>query len=155
MHMLPVQDFRNASNLEYKSNTLCLSFWFFQANYYRPQSSDTCYPCDCFPSGSHTRACDMETGQCPCKPGVIGRQCNRCDNPFAEVTVKGCEGTSCPASAAGQAGCGLRTRAASSGQVGGARRWACSCIPGHAWARRAGSSRGSGGCSSLNVHPSS
>ncbi|CAN0009372.1 unnamed protein product [Bubo scandiacus] len=62
-----------------------------KANYYRPQSSDTCYPCDCFPSGSHTRACDMETGQCPCKPGVIGRQCNRCDNPFAEVTMKGCE----------------------------------------------------------------
>ncbi|XP_009997755.1 PREDICTED: cadherin EGF LAG seven-pass G-type receptor 1 [Chaetura pelagica] len=62
-----------------------------KANYYRPQSSDTCYPCDCFPSGSHTRACDMETGQCPCKPGVIGRQCNRCDNPFAEVTMRGCE----------------------------------------------------------------
>uniref|UniRef100_U3J9Z3 Cadherin EGF LAG seven-pass G-type receptor 1 n=1 Tax=Anas platyrhynchos platyrhynchos TaxID=8840 RepID=U3J9Z3_ANAPP len=62
-----------------------------KANYYRPQSSDTCYPCDCFPSGSHTRTCDMETGQCPCKPGVIGRQCNRCDNPFAEVTLKGCE----------------------------------------------------------------
>uniref|UniRef100_A0A803W2A2 Cadherin EGF LAG seven-pass G-type receptor 1 n=1 Tax=Ficedula albicollis TaxID=59894 RepID=A0A803W2A2_FICAL len=62
-----------------------------KANYYRPQSSDTCYPCDCFPSGSHTRACDMETGQCPCKPGVIGRQCNRCDNPFAEVTLRGCE----------------------------------------------------------------
>uniref|UniRef100_A0A8C6K2J2 Uncharacterized protein n=1 Tax=Melopsittacus undulatus TaxID=13146 RepID=A0A8C6K2J2_MELUD len=62
-----------------------------KANYYKPQSSDTCYPCDCFPSGSYTRACDMETGQCPCKPGVIGRQCNRCDNPFAEVTTKGCE----------------------------------------------------------------
>ncbi|XP_044279313.1 cadherin EGF LAG seven-pass G-type receptor 1 isoform X5 [Varanus komodoensis] len=62
-----------------------------KTNYYRPQNSDTCYPCDCFPSGSHTRTCDMETGQCPCKPGVIGRQCNRCDNPFAEVTVHGCE----------------------------------------------------------------
>ncbi|XP_071589956.1 cadherin EGF LAG seven-pass G-type receptor 1 isoform X6 [Heliangelus exortis] len=62
-----------------------------KANYYRPQSSDTCYPCDCFPSGSHTRTCDMETGQCPCKPGVVGRQCNRCDNPFAEVTMRGCE----------------------------------------------------------------
>jgi len=46
----------------------------------------------------------METGQCPCKPGVIGRQCNRCDNPFAEVTLKGCEGTSCPASAAAPPG---------------------------------------------------
>ncbi|XP_063783179.1 cadherin EGF LAG seven-pass G-type receptor 1 isoform X1 [Pseudophryne corroboree] len=60
-------------------------------NYYRPQASDTCYPCDCFPSGAYERSCDMETGQCPCKPGVIGRQCNRCDNPFAEVTNEGCE----------------------------------------------------------------
>ncbi|KAM9311041.1 cadherin EGF LAG seven-pass G-type receptor 1 [Gastrophryne carolinensis] len=60
-------------------------------NYYRPQDSDTCYPCDCFPSGAYERGCDMETGQCPCKPGVIGRQCNRCDNPFAEVTNQGCE----------------------------------------------------------------
>ncbi|XP_034297968.1 cadherin EGF LAG seven-pass G-type receptor 1 isoform X2 [Pantherophis guttatus] len=60
-------------------------------NYYRPQKNDSCYPCDCFPSGSHTRTCDMETGQCPCKSGVIGRQCNRCDNPFAEVTPHGCE----------------------------------------------------------------
>ncbi|KAL8221040.1 UNVERIFIED_CONTAM: hypothetical protein K2H54_057727, partial [Gekko kuhli] len=62
-----------------------------ETNYYRPQSSDTCYPCDCFSAGSHTRTCDPETGQCPCKPGVIGRQCNRCDNPFAEVTIHGCE----------------------------------------------------------------
>uniref|UniRef100_A0A8C5MSH5 Cadherin EGF LAG seven-pass G-type receptor 1 n=1 Tax=Leptobrachium leishanense TaxID=445787 RepID=A0A8C5MSH5_9ANUR len=60
-------------------------------NYYKPHDSDTCYPCDCFPSGAHARGCDMETGQCPCKPGVIGRQCNRCDNPFAEVTSQGCE----------------------------------------------------------------
>ncbi|XP_018408005.1 PREDICTED: cadherin EGF LAG seven-pass G-type receptor 1 [Nanorana parkeri] len=60
-------------------------------NYYRPQESDTCYPCDCFPSGAYERGCDMETGQCPCKAGVIGRQCNRCDNPFAQVTNQGCE----------------------------------------------------------------
>ncbi|XP_068955424.1 cadherin EGF LAG seven-pass G-type receptor 1 [Petaurus breviceps papuanus] len=60
-------------------------------NYYKPQNQETCYPCDCFPYGSHTRTCDMETGQCACKSGVIGRQCNRCDNPFAEVTTQGCE----------------------------------------------------------------
>ncbi|XP_033089453.1 cadherin EGF LAG seven-pass G-type receptor 1 isoform X2 [Trachypithecus francoisi] len=60
-------------------------------NYYKPPAQDTCLPCDCFPHGSHSRTCDMATGQCACKPGVIGRQCNRCDNPFAEVTTFGCE----------------------------------------------------------------
>ncbi|XP_022527058.2 cadherin EGF LAG seven-pass G-type receptor 1 isoform X3 [Astyanax mexicanus] len=60
-------------------------------NYYRPKGSDTCYPCDCFFTGASSRTCDPHTGQCPCKAGVIGRQCNRCDNPFAEVTSTGCE----------------------------------------------------------------
>uniref|UniRef100_A0A4W3HTH2 Cadherin EGF LAG seven-pass G-type receptor 1 n=1 Tax=Callorhinchus milii TaxID=7868 RepID=A0A4W3HTH2_CALMI len=62
-----------------------------KANYYRPQNNGTCYPCDCFPIGSQARTCDEETGQCTCKPGVIGQQCNRCDNPFAEITSNGCE----------------------------------------------------------------
>ncbi|RXM27960.1 Cadherin EGF LAG seven-pass G-type receptor 1 [Acipenser ruthenus] len=62
-----------------------------KANHYRPQGSDSCFPCDCFSLGAHTRTCDDETGQCQCKTGVIGRQCNRCDNPFAEVTSNGCQ----------------------------------------------------------------
>ncbi|KAM9328068.1 LOW QUALITY PROTEIN: cadherin EGF LAG seven-pass G-type receptor 1 [Pholidichthys leucotaenia] len=60
-------------------------------NYYRPEGEDTCYPCDCFSLGSESRTCDPITGQCPCKGGVIGRQCNQCDNPFAEVTQSGCQ----------------------------------------------------------------
>nr|XP_004544839.2 cadherin EGF LAG seven-pass G-type receptor 2 isoform X3 [Maylandia zebra] len=60
-------------------------------NHYRPEDSDTCLLCDCYPVGSFSRACDRESGQCQCKPGVIGRQCDRCDNPFAEVTPNGCE----------------------------------------------------------------
>ncbi|XP_055963047.1 cadherin EGF LAG seven-pass G-type receptor 1 [Sorex fumeus] len=60
-------------------------------NHYRPPEQDACLPCECFPAGSHSRACHSDTGQCACKPGVVGRQCNRCDNPFAEVTVRGCE----------------------------------------------------------------
>lgn len=66
--------------------------YFTQDNYYRPKDSDTCFPCDCFHLGANSRTCDPETGQCPCKAGVIGRQCNRCDNPFFEVTNTGCEG---------------------------------------------------------------
>ncbi|XP_035281502.1 cadherin EGF LAG seven-pass G-type receptor 1-like isoform X1 [Anguilla anguilla] len=60
-------------------------------NYYKPMDGDTCFPCDCFHLGAASRTCDPQTGQCPCKAGVIGRQCNRCHNPFAEVTISGCE----------------------------------------------------------------
>lgn len=63
-----------------------------QEFHYRPRGSDTCLPCDCYPVGSFSRSCDPETGQCQCRPGVIGRQCNTCDNPFAEVTNSGCDG---------------------------------------------------------------
>ncbi|KAG9353110.1 hypothetical protein JZ751_017686 [Albula glossodonta] len=60
-------------------------------NHYQPPGSDFCLLCDCYPVGSFSRACDRESGQCQCKPGVIGRQCDRCDNPFAEVSPSGCE----------------------------------------------------------------
>ncbi|KAJ8384168.1 hypothetical protein AAFF_G00207860 [Aldrovandia affinis] len=70
-----------------KTSGLCLCKEF----HYRPRGSDTCLPCDCYPVGSFSRSCDPETGQCQCRPGVIGRQCNMCDNPFAEVTQAGCE----------------------------------------------------------------
>ncbi|EMP25868.1 Cadherin EGF LAG seven-pass G-type receptor 2 [Chelonia mydas] len=69
-----------------------------QENHYCPLASDSCLLCDCYPTGSLARLCDPETGQCQCKPGVIGRRCDRCDNPFAEVTANGCEVNydSCP-----------------------------------------------------------
>ncbi|XP_078500339.1 cadherin EGF LAG seven-pass G-type receptor 2 isoform X1 [Lissotriton helveticus] len=67
-------------------------------NHYQPLGTDRCLLCDCYPTGSLSRTCDTENGQCQCKPGVIGRQCDRCDNPFAEVTSNGCEVNydSCP-----------------------------------------------------------
>ncbi|KAF7254507.1 Cadherin EGF LAG seven-pass G-type receptor 2 [Varanus komodoensis] len=67
-------------------------------NYYQPADSAMCLLCDCYPTGSLARTCDPENGLCSCKPGVIGRRCDRCDNPFAEVTTNGCEVNydSCP-----------------------------------------------------------
>ncbi|XP_072569646.1 cadherin EGF LAG seven-pass G-type receptor 3 isoform X2 [Paramormyrops kingsleyae] len=59
--------------------------------HYRPRGTESCRPCDCYPVGSFSRSCDLESGQCQCRPGVIGRQCNQCDNHFAEVTQSGCE----------------------------------------------------------------
>ncbi|XP_051549071.1 LOW QUALITY PROTEIN: cadherin EGF LAG seven-pass G-type receptor 2-like [Myxocyprinus asiaticus] len=67
-------------------------------NHFRPLGSDVCLLCDCYSVGSFSRVCDRDSGQCQCKPGVIGRQCDRCDNPFAEVSSNGCEVSynSCP-----------------------------------------------------------
>uniref|UniRef100_A0A8C8D1Z3 Cadherin EGF LAG seven-pass G-type receptor 2 n=1 Tax=Oncorhynchus tshawytscha TaxID=74940 RepID=A0A8C8D1Z3_ONCTS len=60
-------------------------------NHYCPEGSEVCLLCECYPVGSFSRACERESGQCQCKPGVIGRQCDHCDNPFAEVSPNGCE----------------------------------------------------------------
>ncbi|MEE6524373.1 hypothetical protein FKM82_023807, partial [Ascaphus truei] len=67
-------------------------------NHYRPHGALSCLLCDCYPTGSLSRTCDPVTGQCTCKSGVIGQRCDRCDNPFAEVTTSGCEVNydSCP-----------------------------------------------------------
>ncbi|KAI4532450.1 hypothetical protein MG293_017715 [Ovis ammon polii] len=63
-----------------------------QEFHYRPRGSDSCLPCDCYPVGSTSRSCAPHSGQCPCRPGALGRQCNSCDSPFAEVTASGCRG---------------------------------------------------------------
>lgn len=34
--------------------------------------------CDCHPAGSYNSICDSITGQCPCRPGVIGLLCDTC-----------------------------------------------------------------------------
>lgn len=34
--------------------------------------------CDCDPSGSTAELCDQRSGQCSCRDGVTGRQCDKC-----------------------------------------------------------------------------
>ncbi|CAB3374160.1 Hypothetical predicted protein [Cloeon dipterum] len=64
---------------------------YCKENHYQPSGSDECFDCGCYATGSFGRECDMETGQCKCRNGVIGQRCDSCPNPFAEVTLRGCE----------------------------------------------------------------
>ncbi|XP_055850573.1 protocadherin-like wing polarity protein stan isoform X3 [Episyrphus balteatus] len=60
-------------------------------NHYQPLNETACIPCDCYSIGSFNSACNRLTGQCECREGVIGRRCDSCSNPYAEVTLNGCE----------------------------------------------------------------
>lgn len=58
-----------------------------------------CTKCNCSPCG--TESCDPHTGQCRCKPGVMGPQCQRCeDGSFGFNSCSGCRHCDCDASAA-------------------------------------------------------
>ncbi|KAJ8969560.1 hypothetical protein NQ317_000760 [Molorchus minor] len=41
-------------------------------------------PCDCHPIGASGRTCNQQTGQCPCKDGVVGIICNRCAKGYQQ-----------------------------------------------------------------------
>lgn len=34
--------------------------------------------CDCHVLGSYNQSCDLVTGQCPCRPGVVNTKCDKC-----------------------------------------------------------------------------
>ncbi|XP_042896981.1 protocadherin-like wing polarity protein stan isoform X2 [Parasteatoda tepidariorum] len=70
-----------------KTNGACTC----EDKHFQPLHSDICFDCDCYATGSFGNRCDPITGQCKCRAGVIGRRCDSCSNPFAEVTLRGCE----------------------------------------------------------------
>ncbi|XP_069017691.1 laminin subunit alpha-2 [Embiotoca jacksoni] len=37
-----------------------------------------CKPCQCHTNGSVSEVCNKESGQCPCRENVVGRQCDEC-----------------------------------------------------------------------------
>ncbi|KAF5404743.1 Laminin beta 1 [Paragonimus heterotremus] len=51
--------------------------------------------CMCNSTGSQTDICDKLTGQCPCKPGVVGRSCDRCAPYHYDFGAMGCVDCAC------------------------------------------------------------
>ncbi|ALC40622.1 stan [Drosophila busckii] len=64
---------------------------YCKTNHYQPLNESACLACDCYAIGSYSSACNRLSGQCECREGVIGRRCDSCSNPYAEVTLNGCE----------------------------------------------------------------
>ncbi|XP_036133319.1 usherin [Molossus molossus] len=70
--------------------------------FFRQQQNESflCLPCDCDTSGtvSGSPLCDQSTGQCPCKLGVTGPQCNQCEPHWYNLTTgdfQGCQMCEC------------------------------------------------------------
>ncbi|XP_029199679.2 laminin subunit alpha-like [Acropora millepora] len=51
--------------------------------------------CSCHPLGSNSSLCQSYGGQCNCKPGVEGRDCDRCKPGFYNLTDEGCTPCEC------------------------------------------------------------
>lgn len=60
-----------------------------------------CEQCSCYPPGSEQTEdgisiCDQLTGSCRCKPNVVGRNCNECQNGYYNIiSGNGCESCNC------------------------------------------------------------
>ncbi|XP_032164132.1 laminin subunit gamma-3 isoform X2 [Mustela erminea] len=70
----------------------------FYGNALAPRPADRCTPCGCHPEGSvsEQRTCDPVTGQCPCLPHVMGRDCGRCSPGFYDLQAgRGCRSCTC------------------------------------------------------------
>ncbi|XP_017326854.2 laminin subunit gamma-2 [Ictalurus punctatus] len=57
--------------------------------FYHQRAGESCLPCYCNPTGSEGSGCNSQ-GQCVCKRGVQGAQCDRCANG-SPITATGCE----------------------------------------------------------------
>ena len=47
--------------------------------------------CNCNPEGSVNQNCDVQFGNCTCKPNVVGKKCNQCSSKHYGFSAQGCQ----------------------------------------------------------------
>ena len=75
--------------LKCKHNTAGRHCHYCKEGYFRnPRKPIThhkaCESCNCHPVGASGKICNQTSGQCPCKDGVTGRECNRCAKGYQQ-----------------------------------------------------------------------
>lgn len=61
--------------------------------------------CKCDQIGSYNSSCNTYTGQCFCKPGITGLQCDKCEAYQYGFSAEGCKPCECDASGSKSAQC--------------------------------------------------
>nr|AVK72333.1 netrin protein [Meara stichopi] len=72
-----------------KHNTFGRNCDYCKEGFYRDNTKDItsshcCRDCNCHPVGASGKVCNQTSGQCPCKEGVSGLNCNRCGPGFQQ-----------------------------------------------------------------------
>ena len=72
----------------YFRNTCTYTFTVLQNGYWGlSEEPDGCKPCDCDPGGAYDNQCDKDSGQCHCRPNVIGRRCDQVNPGYFVPTI--------------------------------------------------------------------
>uniref|UniRef100_A0A4W5QL40 Laminin, alpha 1 n=1 Tax=Hucho hucho TaxID=62062 RepID=A0A4W5QL40_9TELE len=80
-------------------------------------TAKNCQACSCHGNGSYSAMCDLLTGQCTCKPNVVGEKCDQCQVGFHSLlSGQGCKDCNCSQSGSVSTACEEEGR--------------CQCIPG-------------------------
>nr|CDS33438.1 laminin subunit beta 1 [Hymenolepis microstoma] len=72
----------------------CQTYFNIQESQWKDDSAIS-VPCECNVTGSVTPICDKLNGQCPCRPGVVGRKCDQCDVYHYHFSSSGCTACNC------------------------------------------------------------
>lgn len=70
----------------------CIWLWFLWQDGFWNISETGCQKCSCDKIGAINDLCDSESGQCTCKLGIGGKNCDQCLPNYYGFSILGCLG---------------------------------------------------------------